>query len=423
MRIAIIAENIRIALNALMANKTRSALTMLGITIGVASVILLTSVGAAVEDFIIGEFSSFGTNLLSVFGKISNDIYETAGMSPDENIELFVPMTDEDFEALLNPMNTPDAAIIAADVVVNDPIEYKDEEYSDAMIVGVTANYTDAFDFTVSLGEKITEEHSESASRVAVIGPDVVEDIFDGAYPLGESIRIAGVRFEIIGVFDEIESALNPEINNIVVLPMTTVQRRIIGTQTVSGGYPITEIVLQAKDADSVDALVEQTRDTIRDVRGLDDDEQDTFVVFSQNSLLETLETTTRLLTLFLGVIAGISLLVGGIGIMNIMLVTVTERTREIGVRKAMGAQRSDILTQFLIESVTLALVGGTIGTLIAITLSMLTSALVPNLDVSVSFGSIALAAGISLAVGAFFGVYPANRAANLNPIDALRYE
>jgi putative ABC transport system permease protein len=376
-----------------------------------------------VEDFIIGEFSAFGTNLVSIFGKINNDLYETANLSDENSVELFVPMTDEDLRALQNASNVPDAAVVGASVVVTDPLEYRDEEYNDVQIVGVTTNYLEAFSFTVGLGEELTPEMEESAARVAIVGQDVVEDVFNGAIPLGETLRIGGVQFEVIGVWNQIDSALNPEINSVVVLPITTVQRRIIGTRTNDGGYPVTEIVVQARDADSVDDVVLQARETLREVRDLDDDEQDTFVVFSQNSLLDTLDTTTSLLTAFLGVIAGISLLVGGIGIMNIMLVTVTERTREIGVRKAMGAQRSDILTQFLIESVTLAVIGGAIGTTIATAMSVLTSALVPNLDVSVSVGSVILAAGISLAVGTFFGVYPANRAANLNPIDALRHE
>ncbi|MEO0561649.1 MAG: ABC transporter permease [Chloroflexota bacterium] len=417
-----VVENIRIAITALVGNRVRSFLTMLGITIGVASVILLMSVGQAVERFVIGEFSSFGSNLVVVFGKISNEVYDTLTVGEDEQFELFIPLTEDDLAALQNPFNVPDAAVVGAAVAVSDGLEYRDEEF-EPQIVGITPNYLQAYNFSIGIGEPLNWDHVDAASRVAVIGQDVVEDVFDGAFPIGETIEISGLNFEVIGVWDQIDSALNPQVNDIVVLPITTVQRRIIREQTNDGSYPITEIVIKARDESAVPAVVEQVRETMRESHDLAADEQDDFVVFSQNELLSILDTTTSLLTGFLATIAGISLLVGGIGIMNIMLVTVTERTREIGVRKAMGAQRSDILTQFLIESVTLALIGGAIGTAIAASLALLTGALVPNLDVGVSLGSIALAAGISLAIGVFFGVYPANRAARMNPIDALRYE
>jgi putative ABC transport system permease protein len=415
-------ENFRIAFTALLSNKTRSALTMLGITIGVASVILLTSVGRAVEDFVIGEFSSFGSNLVVVFGTTSNEVYDTLTVEEGQEFELFVPLTEDDLRALQNPYNVPEAAVVGAAVAVGDPIEYRDDEYS-SQVVGITPNYLDAYNFSIGVGEPLNWDHVDSAARVAVIGQDVVEEVFDGSYPIGETLRIGGVQFEVIGVWSQIDSALNPEVNDIVVLPITTVQRRLIREQTTDGSYPITEIVIKARDEAAVPAVVEQIRQTLREEHNLQPDEKDDFVVFSQNQLLGVLDTTTSLLTAFLGVIASISLLVGGIGIMNIMLVTVTERTREIGVRKAMGAQRTDILTQFMIEAITLSLIGGTVGTIIATSMSLLTSSLVPNLDVSVTLGSIALATGISIAVGVFFGVYPANRASRLNPIDALRYE
>jgi putative ABC transport system permease protein len=413
-----IIENVRIASNALMSNKVRSMLTMLGITIGVASVILLTSVGRAVEAFILNEFSSFGSNLVVVFGRMSNEVEQ---LGADEN-DLFVPMTQNDLESLENPLNVPDASVVAAAIVFTEPIEYDNELYT-PQVVGITPNYLEAYNFGIGIGEPLTWDHVESSARVAVIGLDVVEETFNGTYPIGELIRINGVNFEVIGVWDEIESAIDPEANNLVVLPISTVQQRLIGERTLDGSYPVTSISVKAADAEVVDAVVEQVRTTLRAERDLDFDETDTFVVFSQNELLDILGTTTTLLTAFLGTIAGISLLVGGIGIMNIMLVTVTERTREIGVRKAMGAQRADILTQFLIEAITLALIGGGIGTVIAVSLSLLATSLLEGLAVTVSYGSIILATGISIAIGVFFGVYPANRAAGLNPIDALRYE
>ncbi|MEL6152267.1 MAG: ABC transporter permease, partial [Chloroflexota bacterium] len=397
----------------------RSMLTMLGITIGVSSVILLMSVGQAVEKFILGEFSSFGSNLIIVFGKASNDV---ADQFTVDEADMFTPLTEEDYANMRNPFNVPDAQVVAAAVAVTAPIEVDDEEYT-PQIAGITESYIEAYNFTIGLGQQITDEHNESAARVAVIGQDVVRDAFDGAYPLGETIRIDGVNFEVIGVWDEIQSSLDPEINNIVILPMETVQRRLIRERTIDGGYPITAIYVKATGEGTVNDVVEQVRATMRDSHDLATDEKDDFVVFSQNQLLDTLGTITSLLTVFLAVIAGISLLVGGIGIMNIMLVTVTERTREIGIRKAIGAHKADILTQFLIESVTMSIVGGAIGTVIAISLSILASELVPNLDVQVRASSIVIAVVISAAIGTFFGAYPASRAASLHPIDALRYE
>jgi putative ABC transport system permease protein len=353
-----------------------------------------------------------------VFGRMSNEVEQ---LGADEN-DLFVPMTQNDLESLENPLNVPDASVVAAAIVFTEPIEYDNELYT-PQVVGITPNYLEAYNFGIGIGEPLTWDHVESSARVAVIGLDVVEETFNGTYPIGELIRINGVNFEVIGVWDEIESAIDPEANNLVVLPISTVQQRLIGERTLDGSYPVTSISVKAADAEVVDAVVEQVRTTLRAERDLDFDETDTFVVFSQNELLDILGTTTTLLTAFLGTIAGISLLVGGIGIMNIMLVTVTERTREIGVRKAMGAQRADILTQFLIEAITLALIGGGIGTVIAVSLSLLATSLLEGLAVTVSYGSIILATGISIAIGVFFGVYPANRAAGLNPIDALRYE
>lgn len=414
-----IIENLRMATDALLSNRMRSILTMLGITIGVASVILLMSVGQAVEKFVLKEFSSFGSNLVVVIGTTSNEVFDEFNA---EEFELFIPLTWDDYLTLSNPNNVSDATVVAADVGVAERVYYNGEYY-DPQVVGITANYLEAYDFQLGYGEWMTEAEVESAARLAYLGQDVVEDLFGNENPLGKVIRIGEVNFEVAGVAAPIESALNPEADNLVIVPITTAQRRLIGERTVDGDYPVTSISIKAQDESVVDEVVKQVRDSMRRSHNLAADERDDFVIFSQNQLLDTLGTVTSLLTLFLGVIAGISLLVGGIGIMNIMLVTVTERTKEIGLRKAIGAQRADILTQFLVESVTLSVIGGTIGTLIAISASVLATVMISDLDVSVQMSSILLAVIISLSVGTFFGAYPANRAAALNPIDALRYE
>lgn len=414
-----ILENVNMATTALFSNKLRSLLTMLGITIGVASVVLLMSVGQALEDFVLGEFSSFGSDLVFVFGRADNSVGDTLNA---EDFEIFSSMNEEQLRELQNPSNVPDASVVAADIAVGDPVEYNGEEY-DSQVVGITPNYIEAYNFTIGIGEPLTWDHQETSARVAVIGTDVVEEVFGGRYPVGEVIRIGAVNFEVIGVWGEIDSFTNPEVNDIVVLPLSTVQRRLIGEREPNGEYPVTSITVKARNSAVVQDVVDQVRLTLRDVNDLDDDEEDDFVVFSQNQFLETLDTITSLLTIFLATIAGISLVVGGIGVMNIMLVTVTERTREIGVRKAMGAQRLDILTQFLVESVTMAITGGAIGTVIAIGLSVVATLAISGLNITVSVFSILLATFISTAVGVIFGVYPAIRASAMQPIDALRHE
>ncbi len=414
-----ILENVNMATTALFSNKLRSLLTMLGITIGVASVVLLMSVGQALEDFVLSEFSSFGSDLVFVFGRADNAVGDTLNA---EDFEIFSSMNEEQLRELQNPSNVPDASVVAADIAVGDPVEYNGEAY-EPQVVGITPNYVEAYNFTIGVGEPLTWDHQETSARVAVIGTDVVEEVFGGQYPVGEIIRIGDVNFEVIGVWGEIDSFTNPTVNDIVVLPLSTVQRRLIGEREPNGEYPVTSITVKARNSTVVDDVVEQVRLTLRDVNDLDADEQDDFVVFSQNQFLDTLDTITSLLTVFLATIAGISLLVGGIGVMNIMLVTVTERTREIGVRKAMGAQRLDILTQFLVESVTMAITGGAIGTVIAVGLSVIATLAISGLSITVSVFSILLATFISTLVGVVFGVYPAIRAAAMQPIDALRHE
>ncbi len=414
-----ILENVNMATTALFSNKLRSLLTMLGITIGVASVVLLMSVGQALEDFVLSEFSSFGSDLVFVFGRADNAVGDTLNA---EDFEIFSSMNEEQLRELQNPSNVPDASVVAADIAVGDPVEYNGEAY-EPQVVGITPNYVEAYNFTIGVGEPLTWDHQETSARVAVIGTDVVEEVFGGQYPVGEIIRIGDVNFEVIGVWGEIDSFTNPTVNDIVVLPLSTVQRRLIGEREPNGEYPVTSITVKARNSTVVDDVVEQVRLTLRDVNDLDADEQDDFVVFSQNQFLDTLDTITSLLTVFLATIAGISLLVGGIGVMNIMLVTVTERTREIGVRKAMGAQRLDILTQFLVESVTMAITGGAIGTVIAVGLSVIATLAISGLNITVSVFSILLATFISTLVGVVFGVYPAIRAAAMQPIDALRHE
>jgi putative ABC transport system permease protein len=418
-------DNIRVALDGLRNNKLRSGLTMLGMTIGVSAVILLVSVGQAVEAYIVNEFTSFGSNWVQINGTVSNTA-EMTSMSDREvdMIQWFVPFSESDYKALSDPFRVPSAANLAAIVAVPLDVTYQGQKApDDVQVIGATPSYLDIFNIHAGVGRDINQYDEDTAARVAVLGIDAADKIFEGKYPIGEEIRIGQTHFTVVGVLEDFASSMDENDNQIILIPITTAWKRLGVDRTLDGQYAISAITAQAINQNSVDSLVEELTQVLREEHKLDYDDDDDFMVIALTDILDTLNAITALLTIFLALIAGISLVVGGIGIMNIMLVTVTERTREIGLRKAVGAQPPDIVTQFLTESIVLAMVGGFIGTLIAAGFSALTSALVPDFTVAVKPESILLATIITIATGAFFGAYPANRAARLNPIDALRHE
>jgi putative ABC transport system permease protein len=406
-------ENIRVALNGLRSNKLRSALTMLGITIGVFAVIVLVSVGQAVETFVREQFQGIGANLLFVIG--------------DQDMQgRILPLTQNDYLALDDVFRVPDAVAVMPQRNFNRTVTSEGRELT-VPIQGVLPIYESIFNRQVLAGRFIDQNDVDGMARVAVLGQDVVNGLFPDISPIGQNIRIGGVRFTVIGVLDTLGGggfgAPGTNQDRLILVPITTAQTRLSGERVITGDRVVSFIVVQARDSSVVEDVAQQIRLTLREEREIAFRDEDNFQVFSQTELLDTFGSVTGLITVFLAVLAGISLLVGGIGIMNIMLVTVTERTREIGLRKAVGAQNGDILLQFLTEAMVLALVGGAAG----IVLSMMTAALVTqvieNLEVAVQPSSVMLATVISALIGIFFGIYPARRAASLNPIDALRYE
>ncbi|MCA9892756.1 MAG: ABC transporter permease [Anaerolineae bacterium] len=386
----------------------RTGLTMLGVTIGVAAVIILVSVGQAFETYVQEQFQSVGVNLIF--------IVPTA----DDRGQV-TPLTLNDAEALANLYNVPDASVVMPHRNVRRTIKFASREV-ERQVQGVDTSYLQLFNREIAAGRFIDERDLDTSARVAVVEQGLVDTLMPDVYPVGQSIRVGDVRFTVIGVLGQQGSSIFGGGSGIIV-PITTVQTRLSGERVLSGERPITFISAQARASNLVDDVVDEITQTLRAERDISFRDSDDFVVFTQSEIIDTLASITGLITVFLAILAGISLLVGGIGITNIMLVTVTERTREIGLRKAVGAQKSAILLQFLTEAVVLSLIGGSIGVLIAIGFSALVSRFQPELQVQVQLSSVLLATVISVVVGVLSGGYPAQRAANLNPIDALRYE
>ncbi|MCU0509291.1 MAG: ABC transporter permease [Anaerolineae bacterium] len=412
-------EQIRLALRALSVNKLRSALTMLGIIIGVGAVITLLSVGAGVQNLVTSQLQSIGTNLLFV---VSGNLDQN---NPRGASGLTLSLSDA--EAIGDPFNVPDVAAVAPEVLSNAEVSYGKTKLR-VSVSGVTPSYATVRNRTVALGSFLDEQDVNSRSRVAVIGSRIAERFFDetATYPVGASIKINNIPFRVIGVLEERGGTGGPGGNQdeVVMVPMSTAHERLFPRFHNRKGEPMLSVVYaQVVSEDRMDAASEEISELLRERHDIRFQDEDDFTVINQQDLLSIFGQITNVLTIFLGAIAGISLLVGGIGIMNIMLVSVTERTREIGLRKAVGAKRRDILLQFLIESVVLSLIGGLLGIALGASGAIGISRLQDDLVAIVTPQSIALATGFSAAVGLFFGIYPATRAARLNPIEALRYE
>ena len=400
------------ALESLSGNKLRSGLTVLGIVIGVAAVIAMLAVGRGAEASITGSISGIGTNLLFVFRG-----------DPGDNIRNPKPLTLGDAEALRDQFAAPSVEAVAPALQGNGVISFGGEQTS-PQIFGVTPDYFQVRNYNITEGEFITEEHMLGRASVVLLGPEVAETLFghsDGV--TGETVRIEGQPFRVIGVLESKGGGSFGSQDNVAIVPLTTAQTRLIRRSTSDR---VDIIFVQAISGDVVAQASEEVAQILR-TRHRTDVGADDFTIFTQQDLLSTFQSITGILTIFLGGIAGISLLVGGIGIMNIMLVSVTERTREIGLRKALGARKRDILIQFLTESSLLSLIGGIIGILfgwlISFAVGRIAEASGTAFTPVVGVDAVLLATLFSAAVGLFFGIYPANRAASLEPVEALRYE
>ena len=408
-----VAEALRLAVSGLLANRLRSALTMLGILIGVGAVILLVAVGNGTAVQVANQIQGLGTNVLYV----STANARVGGVS--QGFGSAQTLTQSDVDAIRDPASCPD--VITAIPVTNVPgnMTYNNQNWY-ATASGSTEDFPEVRNYTLAEGDFFTAQDVTNSAKVVVIGQTVVDNLFTGIDPVGQTIKIARQNFRVIGVFAAKGSTALGNSDNLAVVPITSAWAYLAGGR----GRNINQIVAEARSQGATEAAKNEITQLLLDRHKIGDPALADFSIISQTDIQQTAAQTTGVLTLLLGAIAGISLVVGGIGIMNIMLVTVTERTREIGIRKAIGAKKRDVLLQFLIESMVLSGLGGVlgiaIGTVAAIELPSVVTSFPPPI---VSVPSVLLAFGVSVGIGLFFGIYPANRAAGLNPIEALRYE
>ncbi len=410
-------ETVRIALSALASNKLRAILTMLGIIIGVGAVIALLAVGKGAQQKLTDQVGGLGSNLVVV---IPGNLNQTSSKNAAKNSGI---LTLDDANALMRNANVPHITGLAPQYGGRATVAFNNSDLS-TTVVGTTPDYGTVRNLNVPDGQGawFSLKDVDTRSNVAVLGPDTADSLFNGANPVGRTVRINSLPYRVVGVVERKGGSPFGSADGYVYIPITNAQTKLFAARFWGiYGRSVSAINIAVDDSANVQDTIEGVTQVLRQRHKILR-QQDDFTVFSQADILGFLTTLTTILTFFLGSIAGISLLVGGIGIMNIMLVSVTERTREIGLRKAVGAKRRDILTQFLVEAIVLSVIGGLIGIGLGTAIGKgveLSGVISPN----VTLDAIALAVGFSIAVGLFFGIYPAQRASRLNPIDALRYE
>ena len=403
---------LRVALTALTVNKMRTFLTMLGIVIGVAAVIALVAVGEGARASVVSNLEGLGSNLLTVSPGMS---FGFSGRGLRQNVSSLSNADVQAIEGLATAV-----VEVAPEYGANATVTYQGETTSTS-VTGTTPNYAMVRNWEVPRGRFVSDGDNDNLAMVVVLGQTVVEDLFGSTLvnPVGQTVRINRQNYQVVDVVESKGEGGFGNQDDIIFMPLRTAQLKLGG----AGNQVVRTINLQARSAEEMDLAQAQVTAILRTLHGLQAGESDDFTVQNQADIVGVLEETTGTFTTLLGSIAAISLLVGGIGIMNIMLVSVTERTREVGLRKAVGANRADILVQFLAEAIVLSVLGGLVGTALGVGGAQVISPLLGSTDALVTPESVALALAVSLGIGVFFGFYPANRAAQLNPIDALRYE
>ncbi len=394
----------------LSSNKIRSGLTMLGIVIGISSVIAMVSIGQGAQSSIQSSIQSIGSNLITV----SPGVQRGPGSQVSGGQGSARSLTQDDADAIVKNISL--AKAVSPELSGRYQVVSKGKN-TNTSILGSTPSYPTVRNVEIDLGNFITDQNIKSASKVAVLGPNSRDSLFgEGADPIGQVIRIKNIEFKIIGVTKVKGGSGFANQDDIIFIPLTSAQRYLAGDQYV------TSISIQASDAESMTQLQQDVTDLLLTRHNISDPALADFSIFNQADIVAAASSVTQTFTILLGAVAGISLLVGGIGIMNMMLTTVTERTKEIGLRKAIGAKRADINIQFLTEAIALTFIGGVIGVILGWSISFGISYF-GLLQTSVSTGSVLLAFGVSAFIGIVFGYYPARRASRLNPIEALRYE
>jgi putative ABC transport system permease protein len=400
-------ETLSNALRGVAANKLRSSLTILGLTIGVASVIVLIAVGNGSSKAVQSRIEALGSNVLLVLrgGSINGSGASNAAQKP---------LTEADADALNHNPSAPD--VKSASPVVNDnpTLVSGSVSYSPGQFVGTTPPYLAARNYDIAAGSSFTESDVKNHNRVVVIGPTVASNLFAGQNPIGQTIQVGGSDYEVIGLTASKGSNGAQDQDDVAIAPISAVQ------DTLTGYGDLGSITVQARSRGALNAAESEVTSILDERHGISSPLDADFRVLNQGSILAASSSTSQVFTTLLGEVAAISLLVGGIGVMNIMLVSVTERTREIGIRKAVGARRSDVLAQFLSEAVLVSLLGGVTGVLLGIVGSQFKIA---GVHPAIAPYSIFLAFGAAVATGLFFGTYPASRAARMRPIEALRFE
>jgi putative ABC transport system permease protein len=403
---------IRIALRALEVNKLRSALTMLGIVIGVAAVIATAAIGSGAKQRIQQQIASIGSNTIIILpGSLTS-----SGMRMGTGNA--VTLSESDAREL---PTCPDIGVAVPIVRGGAQVVYGNNNWA-TIIYGTTPGYLEVRDLSVASGSPFSQQDVDSANKVALLGETVVNSLFGDIDPVGQSIRIKNVPFTVVGVLEpKGQSPTGQDQDDVILLPISTAKRKVIGIKSANADA-VDSITMQAKSSNQIQAAQDEAEALLRQRHHLLPSEEDDFSIRNMEEIFAAQETSSHIMSLMLAAVASVSLIVGGIGIMNIMLVSVRERTREIGLRQAVGAKTRDILTQFLVEAVTLSIAGGCAGIILGIAASAVISRLA-NWNTVVSMGAVTLAVFFSALVGISFGYYPARKAAYLDPIEALRSE
>ena len=401
-------ESIIIAWGSLVANKMRALLTMLGIIIGVGAVIAMVSIGLGMREQITNSISNLGSNLLTISPGAQTSSGVKLGAGQGNRLKL------PDITALKRQV--PGIASITGSVQRSFELIFGNQNWS-STVIGTTAEYEEIRNLKVAEGRFIDANDDQSQAKVCVVGQTVIDNLFSGSNPIGKTVRIDAKPFKVIGTLQAKGSgAGGMDQDDVVIIPLTTAMQRMMGVTYLQS------ILIEVESKDVIDSVQDSITQILRSRHHLRSNDDNDFSIRNFVELLNTMDQNLSTITAFLGSIAGISLLVGGIGIMNIMLVSVTERTREIGIRKALGATSANILLQFLIESVVISLTGGVIGIVIGVIISIVVS-LSLSWTVMVSWPAVVVAVAFSMFIGIFFGLYPARKAALMDPIEALRYE